>query len=384
MSSTLEKILKNVSSISAKLKNTAASVAKKTTQSSSVQKDATTPKTLQVTLQQDVSQSSYAQQRDSEYEEVEQTLFSFDKELNGDKKEVSDKDEAKQQEEQELAQQELEDAEEEASKITQVELEQGYDEFVSRLKSAGLKTTSLGKNEVNFAEYAAALSDELKQEIIDSFDCEEDYILQQEIAGIFQGRNVINNSDFIKALKSAGYQVERSSQKTSYIVDDKVGDAKGGGQLTNGSISVFTIRDPETGAEIKIADSNGNGAIEVEELFMNELLTGISAQIDTSHFQKFNGVRISSDSSGGITGAELSELSNENGIDKDSAKTKVSALEYHKLLMEITTKYTEKYENSLSFDEARQKAQNYMDLNYIIDSSVSSTVRNIEKPRLVA
>ncbi len=381
MSSTLEKILKNVSSISSKAKSTTASDNQKTTQKVSVQKNTSAPKTQQVQVQ-DLSQYSYTQQRDSEYDEVEQTLFSFDKELNDDKKEVSDKDKSKQKEEEKLAQQELEDAQEEASKITQVELEQGYDEFVSRLKSAGLKTTSLGKNEVNFAEYAAALSDELKQEVIDSFDCEADYILQQEIAALFQNSNDVKNGDFRRALEAAGFEVDRKSVKTSYIIDDKKSDADGGGQLTNGSVTVFTVRDPETGAEIKIVDANGNGAIEVEELFMNELLTGISAQIDTSNYQKFGGVRISSGSAsaGGLLNGSYTEAQTEEMNEKmeieNSNKTKVSALDYHKLLTELTNQYIEN--DKMEFTEARQKAKSYVESKYIIDSSASYIGANLK------
>ena len=49
--------------------------------------------------------------------------------------------------------------------------------------------------------------------------------------------------------------------------------------MNHGAIDIFTFTDPSTGAEIKIADANGNGVIETEELFFNELLTDINTEI---------------------------------------------------------------------------------------------------------
>lgn len=282
--------------------------------------------------------------------------------------------EAKEKEELEAAQEELE----KAQKMTEEEIQQGYDEFVAKLQSAGLKTTGLRNGEVNFAEYAAALSDEVKQEILDSFDCEADYILQQEIAGIFTGDNDIKNADFASALRKAGYEVERESVRTSYIIDDKKDAAHHGGEYTTGAITMFTIRDPETGAEIKIVDSNGNGAIEVEELFMNELLSGIATQIDTSNFQKFSEIHSGSYSefSAGynpITGSIEGDTDEKTEAGEDEAKSgkaKLSSAEYQKLKNQITQDIMS--QEGLSFEKASVKANAYMKVTYEIVAAGNS------------
>lgn len=193
------------------------------------------------------------------------------------------------------------------SKMSDEEIKAGYDEYIASLNEAGLKTTKLGKNETNFAEYGAALSEEVAMDIINSFDTEADYILQQEIAGLFKNKNVIDVGDFISALKSMGLEVSRTSVKTSYISDAKAHNGVGQ-YIENGSIGLFTIRDPETGAEIKIPDANGNGAIEVEEVFMNELLSGISKEIDKTNLQKYSGVQILSSKSSALN-LTLDEMS---------------------------------------------------------------------------
>ena len=185
----------------------------------------------------------------------------------------------------------IEDIDENAEKFTpksRQETRGEYDAYIANLQAAGVKTTGLRENEVNFAEYGAALSEELKQEILNSFDCEADYILQQEILALFQNDNDIKNADFATVLRKLGYEVSRETVRTSYIIDDKKSKAHGGGTLTEGGITVFTIRDPQTGAEIKIADTNGNGAIEAEEVIMNQFLEGVSQYIDTSNFDRFN------------------------------------------------------------------------------------------------
>ena len=343
-------------------------------------------------------QSSFASQDNNKV--IEDTLSLFDEDVQTqrdeelrrqqealrkeqEQRELEESRRKQEQKEQELAEKELEEAEQEAQKqtmATEQEISDSYEAFISKLQAAGLKTTGLREGEVNFAEYAAALSDEVKAEIINSFDCEADYILQQEIAALFRGDNDMKNSDFISALKAAGYEVERGSVKTSYIIDDKKSAAEGGGQLTDGAITIITIRDPQTGAEIKIVDSNGNGAIEVEELFMNELLTGISSQIDTSNFQRFNGIHIGA-SSGVYDGSlDLQKAQSESEDTENSAKKKISANDYRKMLAELTQQYLQEQNSNsyttFGYKEANEKARNYMEQNYVIDSSASSKIKS--------
>lgn len=153
-----------------------------------------------------------------------------------------------------------------------------YNEWIASLNARGIKTTSLGSNEANFSDYTNALSDSLKQEIAASFDTDADYDLQAKLASVLRG-NLIQSTDMKNALAGTGISYSVQYVKTSYIVDNK----KGGSYMnnknaTNGSIAVYTFSDGK-GGEIKIADANGNGALESEELFMNELLSGVVADI---------------------------------------------------------------------------------------------------------
>ncbi len=153
-----------------------------------------------------------------------------------------------------------------------------YNDWITSLNSRGIKTTSLGKNEANFADYTNALSESLKQEIMASFDCDADYDLQAKLASLYSS-NVEQSGNIVSAAKQAGIQVSVQYVNTSYIVDNKKGGQYANNKsATNGSIAVYTFKDAN-GGEIKIADANGNGALETEELFMNELLSGVVSDI---------------------------------------------------------------------------------------------------------
>jgi len=155
-----------------------------------------------------------------------------------------------------------------------------YNDWITALNSRGIKTTHLGKGEANFADYTGALSESLKQEIMASFDCDADYDLQAKLAGLYGSKSVMQSGDIVGAAKANGIQVSVQYVKTSYIVDNKA-DGHYDKDVTNGSIAVYTFKDAN-GGEIKIADANGNGALETEELFMNELLSGVVSDISAS------------------------------------------------------------------------------------------------------
>lgn len=158
--------------------------------------------------------------------------------------------------------------------------QKSYEEFVKELQQNGYKTTSLGANETNFEQYGNALSDDLQQQLMDSFDCEQDYELQAQIASLYNSnKSVIQSGDFINSLKNMGLNVSVSYQETTYISDYKAGNFSG--TEGTGSIAIYTISDGN-GGEIKIADANGNGALEVEEIFMNQILGDIAHEITSS------------------------------------------------------------------------------------------------------
>lgn len=159
-----------------------------------------------------------------------------------------------------------------------------YNDIINNLQQAGHKTTSIhsDKGEASFLDYGYALGDNVKDMITSSFDCDADYELQAQVASIFGNRSVMSNNDFANALRSIGLNVERFSTKTQYMIDEKNVNASGGWgsrKVVNGGISMFKISDGK-GGEIIIADANGNASLEIEEVFMNQILTDIAVDVE--------------------------------------------------------------------------------------------------------
>ncbi len=202
-----------------------------------------------------------------------------------------------------------------------------YQEFEERLHQAGIKTTNIKEGkEANFADYGNALSDDLKQQILDSFDCEQDYQLQSMIADLYNdNKSVLQAGEFKKACEAMGLKVSVSYQKTTYISDYKAGNFDN--SVGTGSIAVYTISDG-MGGEIKIADANGNGALESEEIFMNQILGDINYEISVQQGVSVGSLGISSSAS--ATAKDDKEISQINfnaevekfirqGLDKEEA-----------------------------------------------------------------
>ncbi len=115
-----------------------------------------------------------------------------------------------------------------------------YADVIQQMKDAGIKTTGIRQGrEADFEDYGNALSSEVKHMIMDSFDCEQDYVLQKQLAGLFTKRHDVKNGDFMKACRSMGLTVTRKSVKTQYMPDYKGGNFSNG--VRTGSLSVFTI-----------------------------------------------------------------------------------------------------------------------------------------------
>ena len=233
-----------------------------------------------------------------------------------------------------------------------------YDDFKKYMEDSGLKTTTIHEQwgEANFFDYGAALSDELQDMICnpnkynldasddatDGFD-ENDKQLQAEIAALFKNKNVMQRGDFVATLKSMGYEVSVSYVKTSYISDNKA-DGHYDTDVRNGNIGVYTISDGK-GGDLIIADANGNGALEVEEVMMNHILDGVNADVmaDIKARQGINGVSGSSSSSGN------------DAVKATEKEEEVSQIEFNN----IVEKYLEKgYGESL----AENLANNDLDI----------------------
>lgn len=192
----------------------------------------------------------------------------------------------------------------------------GVDALSDNLGKLGFnKTTHIGKNEANFTGYIGALNDNLKEQMV--FSTKEQYEIRNAIAEKFKNKNNYKSSEFMKLCKDMGFEVNCKYEKTSYIVDNKKGNFTT--NKTNGSIAVYTIKDPKTGAEIKIVDANGNGAIEVEELFANEVLQGISNDLSA--------MQSSAAGNGGARGVQMGTLDG-YGQDNGSNNKRVEMGEY--------------------------------------------------------
>ncbi|MBQ8475535.1 hypothetical protein IJ531_00575 [bacterium] len=200
-----------------------------------------------------------------------------------------------------------------------------YNTFLDSLHDAGLKTS---RN--NFEDRANALSDDFKAMIQNSFDCEQDYVLQQKIAGLYKNKSAITSDEFMRAAKSMGLQVSRTwAMSSSYIKEN-------GTYVADGRIGVYTVSDGE-GGEIVIVDANGNGFLETEEIFLNQILEGISSdivsgQIVSPEFSYGSNSYVSSGASGSNQGSSYSSSSNHISMSNIEHKAKISQAEYNRLV----------------------------------------------------
>lgn len=239
-----------------------------------------------------------------------------------------------------------------------------YDDFKQYLEDSGLKTTRINseRGEANFFDYGAALSDDLQDMICnpnkynldasddatDGFD-ENDKQLQAEIAALFKNKSVMQRGDFVATLKSMGYDVSVSYVKTSYISDNKA-DGHYDTDVRNGNIGVYTISDGK-GGDLIIADANGNGALEVEEVMMNHILDGVNADVmaDIKARQGISGI---SGSSSGSSNEAVKETEKEEEISQSEFNS-------------IVEKYLEQgYGESLAESLANGDVDSAKSLNY--------------------
>ncbi len=220
----------------------------------------------------------------------------------------------------------------------------GYDEQIAQLNAKGIKTTIVN-GEADFSQYGAALSDELKEAV--KIETEDELKIQEELAGLFQGKNVYQTNDFIAEAQALGYEVSSDWTQTTYIPDNKA-DGHYDTDVTNGAVNVLTIKDPQTGAEIKIVDANGNGAIESEELFMNQILEEVSINLDPSNFGQASGVS----ASGSSGSTDTSIMMTSEAIDNTAKE--IDKLESEAIKEETKSKETSKSEETNETKKAKK------------------------------
>lgn len=210
-------------------------------------------------------------------------------------------EEAQQQEEQSVFE------EEQNSGLKTQEIK-NYDEWIQSLHDRGLRTTNIGNGEADFSDYGNALSTDLQQRILNSFDNDQDYVLQQNLAALFTDGNFEGQGDIMAKCKQMGIDVKCEYVSTSYIVDNKYNGVYNKDHATNGAIAVYTFSDGK-GGEIVIADANGNGGLETEELFANEILSGIASDLKADASKNVKG-SYSSNGGGNNVGKIMNSILN--------------------------------------------------------------------------
>ncbi len=199
-------------------------------------------------------------------------------------------------------------------------VKQDYNQFIDKLHQQGLKTTYINTaaGEANFSTYGNALSQSMQNEIMDSFNTEEDYKMQAEIAGLFKGKgsNFMDSSSFVSSCKNLGYNVKVEYRSTSYIRDYKSGNFSN--TVGNGAIAFYTISDGQ-GGEIKIADANGNGGLETEEIFMNNILGDVMKDMSIPTNSAVSGSHATS----GSNSSNKSEKDKEEKVTQEDFNEKV-------------------------------------------------------------
>ena len=192
-----------------------------------------------------------------------------------------------------------------------IEEGESYDSWkAEKEQQDGLRLTKTGKNEADFSTYFGALSDDVKTMLADSFDCEQDKELQAQIAAAFKSNNTnfLHRSDIAALCKQMGWTLEITSYATSYIPDYKGGNFSNSINH-NGRIPIYTISDGK-GGSIMLADANGNGGLEIEEVYGNELLSGVVSDIKPGDSEYVKG----SGSAGGADGAAAEAGANNDKV----------------------------------------------------------------------
>ncbi len=184
-----------------------------------------------------------------------------------------------------------------------------YDEWIQSLNDRGLITTNIGNGEADFSDYGNALSTDLQQRILNSFDNDQDYVLQQNLAALFTDGNFEGQNDIMAKCKQMGIDVKCEYVSTSYIADNKYDGVHNKDHATNGSIAVYTFSDGK-GGEIVIADANGNGGLETEELFANEILSGIASDLKADASKNVKGAYSSSNGGARNVGEIMNSILN--------------------------------------------------------------------------
>lgn len=225
-----------------------------------------------------------------------------------------------------------------------------YDELIASLKANKFKTTSItDPREANFLDYGNGLGSNVQKMVLDSFgsnkaEAAADKKLQDKLSKFWKKDNVsfMKPEELKKFCDANGIEMSVTYVKTQHIVDNKLSSKYDNNKTnaTGGSVAVYSFKDKnDKNGAIKVADANGNGGLEIEELFMNDYLTGITADI-----AKMSTEDIIKDP--GITKADKSKLVDNSIIkyeadkydkDKDSNKNELTLNQdkYEKIAPEI-------------------------------------------------
>jgi hypothetical protein len=112
------------------------------------------------------------------------------------------------------------------------------------------------------------------QELINSLGGDKD--IQNEVAELYKERSVINIDKLKSLLESKGIKVSTEWVNGVNHMADQKAVGIGNTQVSDG-LTVITFE--KDGKTFKVADANGNAALESEELLFNEILSGVNSDL---------------------------------------------------------------------------------------------------------
>lgn len=271
-----------------------------------------------------------------------------------------------------------------------------YNEWTASMRERGFNHL---RND-DFSTYKASLDQGIQDLVLKNNEggyTDADKELQAKVGSIFEsnGTNQLDDDALVSTLNANGFEVTKEWHNgVSHTVDNLSGTSEAGTVKTDG-IYVITVKDPQTGAEIRIADTNGNGAIELEEVFFNEILAGVASNVDASNLNmvtSFNPAMQAAagngggDSGGGSAGAgaefQKEELLPDNHIENNEinqrlngGKTPVTQRDFEIIKEKIKKEYSKKYSAEL----LNIKVASFMEAFRISDDAKSVNISEIVK-----
>gem|GEM_PF-4850844 len=144
-----------------------------------------------------------------------------------------------------------------------------------------LQRTGLAKGEATFADYFKQLKlnkdgtvNEAGVKLLSELGGDKD--IQNEVAELYKERSNVSIDKLQKLLADKGIKVSSEWVTGVNHMADQKAVGVGNEQVSNG-LTVITFE--KDGKTFKVADANGNAALESEELMFNEILSGVNSDL---------------------------------------------------------------------------------------------------------